>query len=110
VIDPKEGEIYYEVTFIDSELKFPRMEPMIYVGKNLFEIEPEDEADEDRYCFQYATQAEGGDSSTVEGYGDIHRFSKADLNSLHSIEGALAKIALVAAGVKLGKPRNDWVF
>ena len=34
------GQIYYEVTFADPSLKIPRLEPMMFVGTNLF---PDDE-------------------------------------------------------------------
>jgi len=33
---PEIGRVYYEVTFVDTSLRIPRVEPMVFLGENLF--------------------------------------------------------------------------
>ena len=43
------GKAYYRVTYADPRMTVPGIEPMIYVGENIFPGEPEPEP---RYYFQ----------------------------------------------------------
>jgi len=109
MIIPKIGEVYYEINFVDTGLKIPRMEAMVFAGINLLEREPDDAAEGDEYFFQYAAQIEGSESAPIiEGQGPLYAYTS--LGSFHTIEGAIAKIALVAAGADLRKHPMDWAF
>lgn len=39
---PQYGVTYYRITYADSELSMPSVEPMVYIGTNIFDDEKED--------------------------------------------------------------------
>ncbi len=63
VIDYREGEVYFRLTFPDAALLFPIVETLVYVGKNL-----SDEDSEDIWYFQFAEgYAKSGSIMTSKG-------------------------------------------
>jgi hypothetical protein len=98
---PQISEVYYRVTFADPGLTIPRVEPMMFVGANLF---PEYEEQEvTAYYFRELLAIE----SNATGYelGDeYYCCTEEGLDSYHSLVEVIAHLALVAAGVDLTRP------
>lgn len=97
--NPQVGEVYYEVSFADPDLKIPRMEPMEFVGTNLFS---EDEVQEAvSYYFRHpATTSEVEPATATEYYCCTEQ----GLETFYTLIEAVAKLCLVAAGVDLTRP------
>jgi hypothetical protein len=59
------GQAYYRITFADADMTIPGIEPMIYVGTNIF---PDDETDTFTYYFQDTVSFRRfGPATTYEG-------------------------------------------
>ncbi len=94
MLDPHIGEIYYRVYFADSALKIPSLEPMKFMGTNLF---PEyEEAGAVVYYFQHPTE--------VPEDTEYLSCSREELCRFLTLIEAVAKLSLVAAGVDLTRP------
>jgi hypothetical protein len=101
MIEPQVGEIYYRVYFVDAALKIPWLEPMEFMGINLF---PEhEESGSIVYYFKNPTDV----SQVTEGEqtsNEILSCSKDELSKFLTLIEAVAMLNLVAAGVDLTKP------
>jgi len=101
MIEPQISEIYYRVYFADSALKIPCLEPMKFIGTNLF---PEhEESDVIVYYFQYPTEATQ-DTEGEQTSPEYLMCSRDDLSKFLTLIEAVAKLSLVAAGVDLTRP------
>lgn len=107
--DLKHGEAYYMLTFADRDWTIPGVEPMIYVGVNVFDSHKAEA--EPHYCFQDtvsfnrfgdATQYKGPANLADEG-ASIRSFTTRQLTSdVFTLEGIIAEMqaARVRAGAK----------
>lgn len=95
------GTVYYQVTFADPELKIPCVEPMRYVGENLF---PKHETEgATAYYFRSPSVGPGQGHSDEEQPG-YYVSDAAGLAMYCTLIEAVAKLSLVAAGVDLTRP------
>lgn len=95
------GEVYYSVSFADPALRIPRVEPMMFIGTNLF---PEhEEQGVTSYYFRDPTEPpeeEESEESAIEYF----TCTAEELSSFYTLVEAIAKLSLVAAGVDLTRP------
>lgn len=90
------GEVYYRVSFADTDLKIPRVEPWVFVGINLF---PEhEEPGEVSYYFREPPEQPG------EPVAEYYVCAEERLSWFYTLVEVIAKLTLVAAGVDLTKP------
>jgi len=99
--NPQTGEVYYRVSFADSDLRIPRVEPMIFAGTNLY---PEhEEPGLISYYFHHLHEVEPDDISDHLAV-DYYCCTEDGLSSYYSLVEAIAMLTLVAAGVDLTRP------
>lgn len=93
------GQIYYKVSFADTSLKIPCVEPMLYLRENIF---PEHEEEGvTSYYFRYPDEIAQNIASEGESEVEYYRCTEKGLSYFHTLTEAIAKLALVAAGVDL---------
>ncbi|MDD1622436.1 MAG: hypothetical protein LUQ11_13255 [Methylococcaceae bacterium] len=101
MIEPQIGEIFYRVYFADSALKVPCLEPMKFIGTNLF---PEhEESGVVVYYFQHPTEVPQ-DTEGEQSSPEYLSCSREELCRFLTLNEAVAKLSLVAAGVDLTRP------
>jgi hypothetical protein len=92
--DLKVGCAYYQVTYADPQLTIPGVEPMIFIGVNVFDSD--DRSPEPMYTFQdtvsfsrfgSAVDYEGPASLSEEG-AFTYSFTAAQVNALVDLAGA----------------------
>lgn len=88
------GEVYFRVTYPDAEMRYPKMETFVFVGKNLGI-----EDSEDTWYFQFAdSYAKHG--SILESAGGDRRVSRATRSGLSDMldqEGLTRELNSAAA-------------
>lgn len=99
---PEIGQIYYKVSFADPSLMIPRVEPMMFVGENLFPDHEEEGVVSYYFCDPTVNpQSEAkGEQCAVEYYSCTEK----GLSGFYTLIEAIANLTLVAAGVDLTRP------
>ncbi len=81
-----EGSVYFLIGFVDEEMLTPKMETLVFIGRNL------ETGDEDRYYFQdiesYREGERYGPGATTDGTS-IFVCSLSELNGVYDFEHAL---------------------
>jgi hypothetical protein len=101
--DLKIGGVYFQVTYEDREFTVPAVDPMIYLGADILEVDPADEpSGQPRYAFQ-DTVSFSHFGNAIEYQGDTnledegaHVFSLTveDLECLFDLRGVVAELSL----------------
>lgn len=87
--DLKEGDVYYSVTFVDSDMTIPIMNTFVYSGINL------DEGDDNRLYFQDVESYLEGiryTSANSENYASFFCCDINDTNAIFEFEQALEQL------------------
>jgi hypothetical protein len=98
---PQIGEVHYRVTFTDPDLTIPRVEPMVFVGANLFPEHEEQGVASYYFREPLAVQTNANDYELGDEY---YCCTEDGLDRYHSLVEVIAQLALVAAGVDLTRP------
>ena len=80
------GKTYFAVQFIDDEMLIPAVEPIVYLGRNLYK------EDADRHHFQDAESYRDGvriEDDSVPQYACFYTQNSSNLNHVFSFEKAL---------------------
>lgn len=101
--DLKIGRVYFQVTYEDREFTVPAVDPMIYLGANILEVDPSDDSPgQSRYAFQDTVSfAHFGNAIEYQGETNLEDegarvFSLAveDLECLFDLRGLVAELSL----------------
>jgi hypothetical protein len=100
--DLKIGQVYFQVTYDDREFTVPAVDPMIYLGADILEVDPSDEPPgQPRYVFQdtvsfahfgNAIEYQGETSLEDEG-ARVFSLTVEDLECLFDLRGVVAELS-----------------
>jgi hypothetical protein len=100
--DLKIGQVYFQVTYDDREFTVPAVDPMIYLGADILEVDPSDEPPgQPRYVFQdtvsfahfgNAIEYQGETSLEDEG-ACVFSLTVEDLECLFDLRGVVAELS-----------------
>ena len=100
--DLKIGRVYFQVTYEDWEFTVPAVDPMIYLGADILEIDPSDEPPgQPRYAFQDTVSFSHfgnaieyqGDMSLEDEGARVFSLTAEDLECLFDLRGAVAELS-----------------
>jgi hypothetical protein len=107
--DLKIGRVYFQVTYEDRDFTVPAVDPMIYLGADILEVDPSDEPPgQTRYAFQdYVSFSHFGNAIDYQGKANLENegarvfsLTAEDLECLFELRGVVAELnqALDRAG------------
>lgn len=102
IANPIVGHTYYDVSFADNSLTMPIVEPLVYLGENLYS--EDSEPGKTLFYFEGASSHLHQQSKAKR---EIYCFKEDDLYGLHTLKGAIRKMQRVLAGEDLTKAQPD---
>jgi hypothetical protein len=111
--DLKIGRVYFQVTYEDREFTVPAVDPMIYLGTNILEVDPSDDPPgQSRYAFQdtvsfahFGNAIEYQGETNLEDEGArVFSLGVEDLECLFDLRGLVAELSQALDRAGKGQP------